>query len=413
MSRIDDLIRQHCPSGVEYRAIGEIGQLVRGNGMPKADFTETGVGCIHYGQIYTYYGTWTTKTVSFIPSEKAAKLAKVDPGDLIVTNTSENVDDVCKAVAWLGDDQIVTGGHATVLKHDQDPKYLSYFLQTAQFHAEKKRHATGTKVIDVSANRLARIRIPVPPIEVQREIVRVLDLFQSLEAELEAELEARRRQYAHYRDALLTFDEGGVRWIPMGDLGSLFGGLTGKSKADFQSGNARYVSYMNVFENISTNVLPDDVVNVADGERQRRLERGDILFTGSSETPDECGMSSVLTAEPPEPLYLNSFCIGFRPDAVDLLDPEFAKHLFRSSTMRQQIVRTANGVTRFNVSKKRLAKVVVPVPPQGEQHRIAFILDKFDALVNDLSVGLPAELTARRKQYEYYRDRLLTFEEAA
>ena len=207
MSRIDDLIRQHCPSGVEYRAIGEIGQLVRGNGMPKADFTETGVGCIHYGQIYTYYGTWTTKTVSFIPSEKAAKLAKVDPGDLIVTNTSENVDDVCKAVAWLGDDQIVTGGHATVLKHDQDPKYLSYLLQTAQFHAEKKRHATGTKVIDVSANRLARIRIPVPPIEVQREIVRVLDLFQSLEAELEAELEARRRQYAHYRDSLLAFAE--------------------------------------------------------------------------------------------------------------------------------------------------------------------------------------------------------------
>ena len=99
MSRIDDLIREHCPSGVEYRALGEIGQLVRGNGMPKADFTETGVGCIHYGQIYTYYGTWTTKTVSFIPSEKAAKLAKVDPGDLIVTNTSENVDDVCKAVA--------------------------------------------------------------------------------------------------------------------------------------------------------------------------------------------------------------------------------------------------------------------------------------------------------------------------
>lgn len=139
----------------------------------------------------------------------------------------------------------------------------------------------------------------------------------------------------------------------------------------------------------------------------------DILFTGSSETPDECGMSSVLTTEPPEPLYLNSFCIGLRPDAVDLLDPEFAKHLFRSSTMRQQIVRTANGVTRFNVSKKRLAKVVVPIPPQSEQHRIALILDKFDAQVNDLSVGLPAEHLARRKQYGYYRDRLLTFEEAA
>jgi len=216
MSRIDDLIREHCPDGVEYRALGEISELVRGNGMPKSDFADSGVGCIHYGQIYTYYGTWATETVSFIPTEKAAKLAKVEPGDLIVTNTSENVDDVCKAVAWLGDAQIVTGGHATVLKHDQDPKYLSYLLQTAQFHAEKKRHATGTKVIDVSAKRLAKIRIPVPPIEVQHEIVRVLDLFQSLEAELEAELEARRRQYAYYRDSLLTFDEGGG---PVDDLG--------------------------------------------------------------------------------------------------------------------------------------------------------------------------------------------------
>jgi len=207
MSRIDDLIRQLCPNGVEFRTIGDISELVRGNGMPKTDFADAGVGCIHYGQIYTYYRTCATETISFVPREKAAKLAKVDPGDIIVTNTSENVEDVCKAVAWLGEDQIVTGGHATVLKHDQDPKYLAYYLQTAQFHADKKRQATGTKVIDVSAKRLAKIRIPVPPLEVQTEIVRVLDLFQSLEAELEAELEARRRQYAHYRDSLLTFTE--------------------------------------------------------------------------------------------------------------------------------------------------------------------------------------------------------------
>ena len=199
----------------------------------------------------------------------------------------------------------------------------------------------------------------------------------------------------------------------MGELGSLFGGLTGKSKADFQSGNARYVSYMNVYANISTDVLPEETVKIGDGERQRRLSRGDILFTGSSETPEECGMSSVITVDPPEPLYLNSFCIGFRPHLADVLDPEFAKHLFRSLTMRQQIVRTANGVTRFNVSKKRLAKVLVPVPTLAEQIRIAAILDNFEALVNDLSVGLPAELVARRKQYEHYRDRLLTFEEAA
>ena len=207
MSRIDDLIAQLCPNGVEYKAIGEFGELVRGNGMPKSDFVESGVGCIHYGQIYTYYGIWTTETISFVSAGKAEKFAKVDPGDLVITNTSENLDDVCKAVAWLGNTQIVTGGHATVLKHNQDPKYLSYYLQTPDFFAEKKKHATGTKVIDVSAKSLAKIRIPVPPLEVQREIVKVLDTFTKLEAELEAELEARRRQYQYYRDALLTFDE--------------------------------------------------------------------------------------------------------------------------------------------------------------------------------------------------------------
>ena len=201
MSRIDALIADLCPDGVEFKAIGEFGELVRGNGMPKSDFVEAGVGCIHYGQIYTYYGAWASETISFVPAEKAARLAKVDPGDLIITNTSENVDDVCKAVAWLGDDQIVTGGHATVLKHGQDPKYLSYYLQTPHFFGEKKRLATGTKVIDVSAKSLAKIKIPVPPLEIQQEIVVILDKF----SKLEAELEARRRQYRHYRDALLSF----------------------------------------------------------------------------------------------------------------------------------------------------------------------------------------------------------------
>lgn len=211
MSQIHELLAEQCPRGVPYKPIGELGELVRGNGMPKSDFVESGVGCIHYGQVYTSYGTWTTETLSFISAEKAARLVKVDPGDLVITNTSENLEDVCKAVAWLGKSQIVTGGHATVLKHRQDPKYLAYYFQTPQFFAEKKKFATGTKVIDVSAKSLAKIRIPVPPLQVQREIVKVLDRFAKLEteleAELEAELQARRKQYQYYRNTLLSFDE--------------------------------------------------------------------------------------------------------------------------------------------------------------------------------------------------------------
>lgn len=183
---LNELIADLCPEGVEFKALGDIADLVRGNGLPKSVFTESGIGCIHYGQIYTYYGVWTTETISFVAPETAAPLAKVDTGDIVITNTSENVEDVCKAVAWLGESQIVTGGHATVIKHQQDPKYLSYYFRTPEFFAQKKRHAAGTKVIDVSAKNLAKIRVPVPPLEVQREIVKVLDTF--------TKLEARRRQ---------------------------------------------------------------------------------------------------------------------------------------------------------------------------------------------------------------------------
>lgn len=124
-------------------------------------------------------------------------------------------------------------------------------------------------------------------------------------------------------------------------------------------------------------------------------------------------MTSVVTEQLADPIYLNSFCIGFRPHSLQKLNPEFAKHLFRSESMRSQIIKSASGVTRINISKVRLAKIQVPIPNEVEQERIAQILDKFDTLVNDLSIGLPAELAARRKQYEYYRDKLLTFEEAS
>jgi type I restriction enzyme S subunit len=135
----------------------------------------------------------------------------VDPGDLVITNTSEDVDGVCKAVAWLGKDQIVTGGHASVFKHDQDPRYLSYCMQTPHFFAQKKKHATGAKVTDVSAKNLAKIRVPIPPIEEQARIVAILDKFDALVNDLTdglpAEIAARRKQYEYYRDRLLTFRE--------------------------------------------------------------------------------------------------------------------------------------------------------------------------------------------------------------
>lgn len=195
----------------------------------------------------------------------------------------------------------------------------------------------------------------------------------------------------------------------MGEIGKFFGGLTGKSKADFSNGNARFISYMNVYSNIALNQSANEFVRILPNEKQNVLRYGDALFTGSSETPDECGMSSVVTTEPNEPLYLNSFSFGFRLDDRSIYHPDFLKHLLRSKSIRSQIAKTANGVTRFNVSKALFAKISLPIPPIELQLKIANILDRFETLVNDLTQGLPAEIAAVKEQYEYYRNKLLTF----
>lgn len=118
MNKLDALIAELCPQGVERKRLGDIGVVVRGNGLQKKDFTESGVGCIHYGQIYTYYGTCAYKTKSFVSHELAEKLQKVNKGDLVIAVTSENVEDVGKCVVWLGDEQIVTGAHAAIFRHN-------------------------------------------------------------------------------------------------------------------------------------------------------------------------------------------------------------------------------------------------------------------------------------------------------
>jgi type I restriction enzyme S subunit len=211
MIKLERLIAKLCPNGVEYKTLGEIGEFVRGSGLQKKDFRENGVGCIHYGQIHTYYGIFADKTKSFVSPQLAKTLKKVQPGDLIIASTSENVEDVCKTVAWLGTDEIVTGGHSTIFKHNQNPKYLAYYFTSQKFFDAKCKYARGTKVIDISAKDLAKIRVPVPPLPIQQEIIRILDKFAQLEAELEiqlsAELAARKKQYEYYRNTLLTFDE--------------------------------------------------------------------------------------------------------------------------------------------------------------------------------------------------------------
>jgi len=194
---------------VECVSLGSIGKFIRGNGIQKKDFTDSGVGCIHYGQIHTYYGTYTYNTKTFVSEAHAKKLKKAQKGDLIIATTSEDIDGVCKAVAWLGNEDIAIGGDTYIFKHNQNAKYMSYIFRTKMFSDHKKKYVSGTKVIRVSGANIAKFQIPIPPLEEQERIVAILDKFDALVSDisvgLPAEIDARRKQYEYYRNKLLTF----------------------------------------------------------------------------------------------------------------------------------------------------------------------------------------------------------------
>jgi type I restriction enzyme S subunit len=167
-----------------------------------------------------------------------------------------------------------------------------------------------------------------------------------------------------------------VEWKNIGEIGSYFSGLTGKTKDDFQDGNAKFITYMNVFSNPSLDVNSTGVVKINEGEKQNKIQRGDVLFTGSSETPDEAGMSCVVTDDLEGDFYMNSFCFGLRLNTPDLYNLHFLKHVLRSDSIRKSIAKTAG------------------------------ILDTFTASIENLK----EQITQRRNQFEHYRDQLLDLE---
>ena len=413
MSKLQELIDRLCPDGVEFKPLGEVCEIKRGERVTKNQVNNIGSYPVISGGV-----TPMGYLEKF--NREANTITVAQYGTAGFVNWQDKrfwANDICYSLF-----------PADVL----DNRFLYYFLKNSSPIIDKLVNRDAVP-FHLPQNNISNISIPIPPLEVQDEIVKILDRFADYAAELQAELQARRLQYEYYRNLLLTFNtsaygcgtddaqkisviaRGGhsykIQWKTMGEIGKFFGGLTGKSKADFSNGNARFISYMNVYSNIALDQSANEFVSILPDEKQNVLQYGDALFTGSSETPNECGMSSVVTTEPKEPLYLNSFSFGFRLDNISTYHPDFLKHLLRSTAIRDQIAKTANGVTRFNVSKALFAKIILPIPPIELQVKIASILDRFETLVNDLSKGLPAEIEAVKARYEYYRNKLLCFKE--
>jgi len=202
---------------VEWKTLGEVGQFIRGKRFTKADYVaKSGVDAIHYGEIYTHYGTWTSAAVSKVRPELEHKLRYAQPGDVVMTGVGEDIDEVGKAVAWLGSAKVAIHDDSYAFRHSLNPKYLSYYMQTARFTAEKRPYVSFAKVKRLLVDGIAKVKIPVPyphdrqrSIAEQARIASILDTFDTLTTSLTEglprEIELRQKQYAYYRDLLLSF----------------------------------------------------------------------------------------------------------------------------------------------------------------------------------------------------------------
>ena len=415
---------------VSIVTLGEIGEFTRGNGLQKKDFQEEGNPVIHYGQIYTKYSFSADKVLSYVSDEIFSKLRKAQKNDILIATTSENIEDVGKSVVWLGDEEIGFSGDMYSYRTKQNPKFIAYFFQTNDFQKQKERKVTGTKMIRIHSDDMKNLEIPLPSLSLQNKIVKILDKFQVMLADTKGllleEIVQRQKQYEYYREKLLTFEidcdstharthartlilsnhyydlleevskfvevdiEDKVEWLKLSDFCKRQKGISITAKQmqelDTQDGRVKVFAGGNTVAFLEENVVGNE--NIIDKPSIIVKSRGNIdfefydrLFTHKNE------------------MWSYSVNTG---DDIKYIFYYLKSHVeyFKNKAISGKLPQISTGVTD---------NFKIPLPPLHVQQHIVSILDKFDTLVNDIKEGLPKEIELRQKQYEYWREQLLSF----
>ena len=419
MSRLADLIAQLCPDGVEYRTLGEMGSLFGGlSGKTKSDFVEVDGAC----PFVTYKEVYSLLEINQIPQGRVLvssheKQLVLQRGDVLFTGSSENTEEVgLTAVVTAGfNEPVYLNSFSICLRWHEpafEPGYTKYLFASTSVRAQIRRCASGVTRFNLSKKRLEGVRVPVPPLEVQREIVRILDQFTTLEAEPEAELEARQAQYEYYRNHLLSYESMAARglfsWIPLRELGVWSGGGTpSKSRADYwDEGNIPWITP----KDMRSSKIQNSMMNVTD----RAVRESNVKLIEAPSIAPVVRSSILQHTFPIAQIDVDAtFNQDMKALVVDFDRFEHRYIYYALSANGQEILRQTSkqGGSVNSLVVPRLMDFEIPVPTLDEQRRIADLLDRFDALVNDITSGLPAEIAARRAQYEHYRDRLLSFPE--
>ncbi|MGY8858264.1 MAG: restriction endonuclease subunit S [Pseudomonadales bacterium] len=343
----------------------------------------------------------TDKFETYIPTQLAKKFCNVD--DVMIGRYGPPIFQILRGIEGAYNVALIKATPKKNLEKD----FMYYFLtrdalfNIIESHSQRTSGQTGIEM-DV----LKSYPMPLPPINEQKKIANILSTWDKAIGTTERLIDNSTQQKKALMQQLLTgkkrlLDESGKRFEgewekrKLSNLGSTFNGITGKTKVDFGSGK-KYIPYMNIFKNTFIDTDNLDYVNIDDDEKQNTVKFGDIFFTTSSETPEEVGMSSVLLNKTEEPIYLNSFCFGFRPFEIDKIDPAFIGYILRSSHVRRKIAILAQGATRYNLSKVQLLKISIALPSLEEQQKIATVLTNTDKEIELLEQQL-ADLQQEKK----------------
>lgn len=388
MKNLETLIQELCPDGVEFVKLGDVCKSLGKGTLKTTDLVEQGeFPVINSGrELYGYYNQYNNEGNAITVAARGEYA-----GFITYMENPFWAGGLCYPYRTINENLMVT-------------KFLFYVLKKEEKKNMEKLVVKGS-IPALNKSSFDRVEIPLPPIEVQTEIVRILDKFTSLEAELEAELDCRKRQYEYYRDKLLSFDNVGeqeVEWKKIGEICDTLSGFPFDS-SKFQSSGIKLMRGKNVKRGyFDFNEDDDRYWESSNGLEKYLLQDKDIIISMDGSL---VGKSFAMLSKKHLPLLLVQRVARVRAKRVN------QNYLFHNIAHRFSgyVDKKKTGGAIPHVSMKDIQNFSIPVPSLQEQERIAYILDRFESLTTSLQSGLPAEISARRQQYEHYRDKLLTF----
>ncbi|POZ90228.1 restriction endonuclease subunit S [Petrotoga halophila] len=380
MSRLDELIAELCPDGVEYKTLGKVALIELGKRVTKAEIER------NPGKYPVWHGGETP--MGYINKTNCP------PNTVLVANTGS-----IGYVNWINIDSWCSDAASMVIakKDILCSRFLYHFLKSKEFKIKKFRRVGGVPTLEL--RKLRSFPIPVPPLPVQREIVRILDNFTELTAELTAELNAeltaRKKQYEYYRDLLLMFGNDVPR-VALGDVSRY-------SKERISATELNADTYVGVDNLLSDKRGKTESNYVPENGMCTKYQKGNVLIGNIRPYLKKIWRATNTGGTNGDVLVIQL--------TDNRIISEYLYYLLSSDKFFAYDMQNSKGAKMPRGDKAAIMKYSVPVPPLEEQERIVAILDRFDALCNDLTSGIPAEIEARQKQYEYYRDKLLSFKE--